>query len=381
VRGKHLREIVHFGDKQIFEDAITYTCILSLTKNPRESFTFTQVVDLIDWMEHRVGENAILALPAEDDEWTFKVGASTLLDKLLSSPTRLADVAEKIFVGVQTSADSIYILKFIEDNDTTYTVYSRAKQKQYKIERDILKPLLKGSEIRRFAVDPIENVILFPYVLAKESVKLMSQTELEGNFPLAWKYLIDCKTLLESREDGRWQVAEWWQFGRNQNIAEMPRAKILNQVLSRQASFTLDATGEYCFVGGGNAGGYGLRLKQGVNFTEYSILGILNSNVADYYIKNISTTFRGGFFSYAKRFTEKLPIPNPPADLRDRIAALARRCLDAAKSAPHTLPALEAELNGLVYQAYGLDQDDIAVIEGYLAGRLGGAPAGEEEEE
>lgn len=33
---------------------------------------------------------------------------------------------------------------------------------------------------------------------------------------------------------------------------------------------------------------------------------------------------------------------------------------------PDRLPALEAELNALVYQAYGLDEDDIAVIEGSI---------------
>jgi hypothetical protein len=30
---------------------------------------------------------------------------------------------------------------------------------------------------------------------------------------------------------------------------------------------------------------------------------------------------------------------------------------------------LEAELNALVYQAYGLDDEDVKVIEGYLGGR------------
>ena len=66
---------------------------------------------------------------------------------------------------------------------------------------------------------------------------------------------------------------------------------------------------------------------------------------------------------------QRFPIPNPPADLRERIAAVAQRCLDAAQDNPDRLPALEAELNALVYEAYGLDDDDIAVIEGSLGGK------------
>ena len=58
--------------------------------------------------------------------------------------------------------------------------------------------------------------------------------------------------------------------------------------------------------------------------------------------------------------------PTPTADLRERIAAVAQRCLDAAQDNPESAATLEAHLNALVYEAYGLDDDDIAVIEGSL---------------
>ena len=53
---------------------------------------------------------------------------------------------------------------------------------------------------------------------------------------------------------------------------------------------------------------------------------------------------------------------------------MAQRCLDAAQDNPDRLPALEAELNALVYEAYGLDADDIAVIEGSLGGKSAAQP-------
>lgn len=207
-------------------------------------------------------------------------------------------------------------------------------------------------------------MILFPYHVVDENLVLYTRPELEQRFPLAWLYLNDARELLKSREDGRWNVEQWWQFGRNQNIAEMAMPKILNQVLASKSSFAYDPNGQYCFVGGGNAGGYGLRVKSNIGFSDHYILGILNSNVADYFVKQTSTPFRGGFFSYAKRFIKNIPIPTPSANLRERIAAVARACLDAAKDHPDRLPALESELNALVYQAYGLDEGDVRVIEG-----------------
>ena len=55
-------------------------------------------------------------------------------------------------------------------------------------------------------------------------------------------------------------------------------------------------------------------------------------------------------------------------------------CIDTAKDPPDQLPALEAELNALVYQAYGLDADDIAVIKGSIGGKKGVQLSSEESE-
>jgi hypothetical protein len=54
---------------------------------------------------------------------------------------------------------------------------------------------------------------------------------------------------------------------------------------------------------------------------------------------------------------------------------VAQQCLDAAASHPGKLPALEAHLNALVYEAYGLDEEDVKVIEGSVGGRKDGGDA------
>src|SRR5690606_34195422 len=159
-----------------------------------------------------------------------------------------------------------------------------------------LLPLLKGNEIHRYRFTDAANLILFPYRVENGKVRLIAQAELERSFPLAWQYLNDAYGILGSRENGKWASSEWWQFGRNQNIEEMLLPKIVNQVLSKKSSFAYDIQGRYCFVGGGNAGGYGLRLKSSDRDAELFMLGILNSNVADYFVKKISTPFQGGFF-------------------------------------------------------------------------------------
>ena len=94
------------------------------------------------------------------------------------------------------------------------------------------------------------------------------------------------------------------------------------------------------------------------------MLGVLNSHAIQWYADLNFNRVQGGYIEWIPANVGNLPIPNPPAALRAQIAAVAQQCLDAAASHPARLPALEARLNALVYQAYGLNEEDVAVIEG-----------------
>ena len=43
--------------------------------------------------------------------------------------------------------------------------------------------------------------------------------------------------------------------------------------------------------------------------SNIAILHILNSKIADYYIRSLGVTRNGGYFEYKPMFVEKLPIP------------------------------------------------------------------------
>ena len=91
---------------------------------------------------------------------------------------------------------------------------------------------------------------------------------------------------------------------------------------------------------------------------------------------------RGGYFSYESRFIAQLPIRTidftSPADVarHDRMVALVERMLDlhkklAAEGAPHVVTVLQRQIeatdkqiDALVYELYGLTDDEIAVVEG-----------------
>jgi hypothetical protein len=369
--GRHLRHVVHFGDQQIFPGATNYVCLLFLNKAGVEHCRWVRADNLAEWLASlRAPERALPAARFTPAEWNVVVGSgSRIFDKLQQMPVRLGHVAD-IFVGLQTSADPVFILRLLDHCKATLQVFSKALDEELEIESGICKKVLKGAEIHRYQLDEPENVILFPYTISDGGAYLMPAPKLRSQYPLAWEYLRKVRTLLEAREAGKWRVAEWWQFGRNQNIAEMASAKILTQVLARRASMTFDANGDFAFVGGGNAGGYGIRLKHGSGMASSYVLGALNSKLLDHFLRRVSTPFHSGFWSYARRFIAQLPIR--PIDFgvaaeradHDAIVKLVERILAAKRAGPNAdTSAWEREIDDRVYRLYGLTPEEIKIVE------------------
>ena len=85
-------------------------------------------------------------------------------------------------------------------------------------------------------------------------------------------------------------------------------------------------------------------------FNNY-MLSILNSKLADWYIRQLGVTRNGGYFEYKPMFVEKLPIP--------------KNSLEGLNAYPvQPTKEQEREIDQLVYQLYGLTDEEIAIVEG-----------------
>jgi len=229
--GKHLAEVVHFGDQQIFAGATNYTCLLFLEKGGAKECHFTRVNDLIAW--RAIGEavdGSISASKITGMEWNFAVGRSAVLfNKLSNWPMKLGEVADRIFQGLVTGADQVFILS--DHGKGKY--FSEATQHLYPIEPALMHPLCKGSvNIRRYHVSELSKSILFPYKYVQGKAELLSPKELAEKSPHAWEYLQHNRFILESRERGKWKHNKWYAFGRSQNLSEMEQKKILTPSVS-----------------------------------------------------------------------------------------------------------------------------------------------------
>ena len=119
--------------------------------------------------------------------------------KLMGVGQFLADVTTHIFQGVKTGADAYYIgQKIRERRDSEYLIFEH-EARPVEIEKNLLKPLIKGGEMRRYRIGPTQKRILFPY----SKGVLLDQHVLAKQYPKAWSYLLRHKNFLSNREEGK----------------------------------------------------------------------------------------------------------------------------------------------------------------------------------
>jgi len=239
----------------------------------------------------------------------------------------------------------------------------------------------KVGRIKRYHLARTDRLILFPYAPQDNGASgLLPEKVLKAKCPLTWAYLSDNKHYLENREDGRMRGPGWYGFIYPKALDVMPLPKIFTPDIAAQSSFSLDVTGDAFFTGG-VAGGYGILVLPGYS-REY-VLGLLNSKLLEWFIRQTATPMRGGYYSYESRFIRHLPIHTiDSADHRDKarhdkVVTLVERMLElnkkkhSGKLAPsevdrieREIAATDQEIDQLVYQLYEITDEEQAIIEG-----------------
>ncbi len=365
--GEHLRHVVHFGELQVFPGASIYTCLLFLEKDGSPDCRFIRVTDLESWKTTLAGtEGSFSSDSIGKDEWTFAVGKGrAVFERLQANPHTLETITTRIFQGIKTSADKIYIVEELKRTKTKLVVYSSQTKSEHEVETGLFHPLVKGGDSRAFVLTKTDRLILFPYATNQHgNSSLITATIMRDQFPLTWAYLVANKTYLKGREDGAFSGDNWFAYGRSQALDVMPQPKLFTPDLAPSASFAFDETGKFFFTGG-VSGGYGILPQSGVN--PKWLLALLNSRVVDFFHHQIATQMRGGWYSYESRFIKNLPLPNTPNHKAHLIVMLvdiliaAQRQFVAQPDAKTTRDPLmlaywEQALNGLVYELYFPDE-------------------------
>jgi type I restriction-modification system DNA methylase subunit len=378
-----IKEIIHFGHQQVFDNATTYTCILTLAnQNNNTDFNFLSVDDLNGWRKSETNTCSKVSFSnLSNDSWSFIEGKDQeLFNKLSSIDTKLENVTNRIFQGLKTGADKVFILVKKHESINQDRVFSPQLNKEILLESDLLHKLIKGGNSKRFFITDSELLVLFPYVKSPAGrVTLIQETNLKEQYPLTYSYLKEVKALLRSRDNGKMDSPTWYGYSRNQALDVISTPKIFTPDLSPDASFSIDFSGEIFFTGG-VAGGYGIKVKEDVS--EKYILGLLNSSLLGWYLKKISTQMRGGWYSFESKYIKHLPIKiidvkdKYQLSLKNEIVNLVDQLLNLNEVIKETklqtqidqiksrIDYCENRINEIVYHLYGLTEEEVSIVEG-----------------
>lgn len=385
-QGRNLAHVVHFGDKQIFAGATTYTCLMFLDRAGNEIFDIVSVNNLESWQRGEQQDHGLMeAKSVTSLEWKFSTGVDReLFDRLNQFPTKLGDISH-LFVGLQTDADDVYIVEELEKKKEVVLCKSKATGSTYWLENEHLKPLLKGSlNIRRYYLSNITKRLIFPYEMRDGKSILIDENYYKRKYPLTWAYLEVNQKRLAARNNNK-MGNDWYGYVYKKNHTRFENPKLLVPSIANGSCFAEDLRGIYYFVGsgGGGGGGYAISLNQEINISYYYLLGLLNSKVLEFILKKTSTPFRGGYFALNRQYIKELPIqlvdiskPKEKAQ-HDQIVLYVESMLglhmrklevksrNEQEIINRQIKSLDVQIDRLVFELYELNKDQIAIIEDF----------------
>ncbi len=263
-RNHNFIKVINFGDKQLFENATTYSAITIFNKGGNSSFEYEKDGD----------SRQISSFETEIDG------------------QKLGDICD-IHVGITTLCDKAYIFP-VENIDENY-VWGETKLKgRIKLERAVLKAIVKGSKLKH-SDEPIKEYVLFPYKRINGKHTIIAEIELKEKYPLAYAYLLSVKSELDKRDAGRPNPVAWYAFGRSQGLDTSFGAKIIFSPMNHKPNFVYYANPDCTFYSG-----YCIKYNGDVQ----ELLPHLNSERMEKFVASTSRDFRGGWKAYNKNVIE-----------------------------------------------------------------------------
>jgi hypothetical protein len=335
-RSKALRQIVRFGAEQVFEEATTYTCLLFLSEKANEQF------DLIEVKSLERGEEVLQAVRQREEhpdyahdnlpepiisgsgygekiDWDFTIGASNLvLKRITQHPTKLENITRKIFVGLQTSADKIYVLEIISENENSYLCFSKQLKEEIEIEKGLVKPFLMGKDVHRYEPVSAKNVVIFPYQTVMGKAELMTQSYIREKYPMGWQYLKRNEHALAEREHGKMRGQQFYAYIYPKNLTEFDAVKIMTPEIALGCQMTLDDRGIFYHT----TKVYSFVFKESVKLPLKYLLGLLNSKVLWFFLSSTGYVLRGGYYTFKTDYLKPFPIAESKPEQEQAVATL-----------------------------------------------------------
>jgi hypothetical protein len=349
--------LIDFGDFPVFEEAIAYPSIITLSKNKSEN----NQLQALSWDETKKQDIARFATVLEQDGLIiaqenlkpdgWRLESSQILDllaKLRNAGKSLGEYVEgRFYRGILTGFNEAFVI----DRATRDRLIN-----EHPSSAEVIKPFLRGRDVKRWCVDFAEQYLIkiessenkehaWSKLSEQEAEKIFDET-----YPAIYNHFSQFrKSLIKRCDQGRffWELRSciYWQ--------EFEQPKIIYPNICKRNEFAWDELGYYtnqkAFI---------------ISSSDKVLLAVLNSNVVMFLFKNLLSKLQGDFYEPSSIFMKDFPIPNATESQRTAIEKLVQKCLDAKKDDPTAdTSELEKQIDHLVYKLYQLTYNEVKIID------------------
>ncbi len=375
---KAVSQINNFTTNQVFTNATTYTCLLFLSNIPVETFSY-QKIELVNNMVDFLYSEKKKNLDSECliGKWNFVDSSkSEIFEKINHNKLLLNDICLKIFKGSSTGNDSVYLVDVVESNNEISTFYSEILHERVQIETALLRPFLYGSDVRRYTIGKYHKHLIFPYS-SHEPVCLTEFKKMKKEFPLASEYFKKVRTILQKRKLS-FTTEDFYKYSAARSLGWYNKPKILIPDLLVESRIAVDEKGEFF---------HGPAIHSVILKDEYSCLGmkyiaaLLGSRLFWFFLSNTGTALRGNAYRLTPEYIKPFPVKNIDSKNNKEIGIQIEliNLVSQLENCNHQLPTLTLEsdrqllkgkidfcenrINQLVYELYGLTEEEIEIVE------------------
>ena len=305
--------LIDFANNKIFDSATVLVNILSLEKCNNQGQTLSCSVEdgfdvskLSDYVQtHIVTSNFSSA-----ESWSILSDIErSIKTKIQDAGIPLREWGIQINYGIKTGFNDAFIIDSAKRDEILNTCQSKEERDRT---AELIRPILRGRDIKRYGYEWAEQYIVatFPsrqyniddYPALKDFLLSFGVERLEQT---GKEYIIDGeKVKARKKTSNKWfetqdSISYWDEYS---------KPKIVWGNLNTKGSYALAPENMYinapaCMI---------------VPGSPY-LLAMLNSKVADYYIRNLGVVRNGGFFEYKPMFVEQIPVPLPLDEIVDSI--------------------------------------------------------------
>ena len=334
--------------KDVFESAIVDSGVLMLRSG--EAAQPFRAVDMDRVKSAEVPPPAGLwgeVRPAGDAPWSILSHTEhSVLNKMRAKGTPLKDWDVRINYGIKTG----YNKAFVIDGEVRDALIAKDPNSS-----ELIKPIFRGRDLERYMAQWADVWLIYVHCQIGEN-----------EYPAIRQHLLPHREALSKRRGGANPTTgevpyEWWQlqvdYYNSGAYREFAKEKLVWMDLTDRGRFAYDDKSMFCmdttFVMTGQSVKY--------------LCAVLNSTLATWFMQNTALTSGMGVARW-KRFTvERIPVPNISDDEQHPFVRLVDLILEAKSADPSAdTGELEREIDRLVYELYGLTEEEDTAVERVL---------------